>query len=39
MKYALVDNNKTEASKGAKGICPICSYWTKIYPLENALKS
>lgn len=25
MKFALVDGNKTEAIKGAKGICPICS--------------
>jgi len=24
MKYALIDNTKAEASKGAKGICPIC---------------
>ena len=24
MKFALVDGNKTEATKGAKGICPIC---------------
>src|SRR6187549_789206 len=24
MKFALVDNNKTEAIEGAKGICPIC---------------
>ena len=24
MKYALVDNNKTEATKGLKGFCPIC---------------
>ena len=24
MKFALVDNNKTEATKGAKGICPCC---------------
>lgn len=24
MKYALIDNTKTEASKGAKGVCPIC---------------
>jgi hypothetical protein len=24
MKYALVDNNKVEAAKGLKGICPIC---------------
>jgi len=25
MKYALIDNTRTEATKGAKGICPICS--------------
>ena len=25
MKYALVDNNKTEATKEAKGFCLICS--------------
>lgn len=25
MKFALVDNKKTEAFKGAKGICPICN--------------
>lgn len=25
MKFALVDGNKTEATKGAKGICPVCS--------------
>lgn len=24
MKYALVNNNKVEAAKGLKGICPIC---------------
>lgn len=24
MKYALVDNNRIEATKGAKGVCPIC---------------
>lgn len=24
MKFALVDNNRTEANKGAKGICPYC---------------
>jgi competence protein CoiA len=24
MKFALVDNNRIEASKGAKGICPSC---------------
>lgn len=24
MKYALVNNTKTEATKGVKGICPIC---------------
>lgn len=24
MKYALVDNNKTEAAKGLKGVCRIC---------------
>jgi len=24
MKFALVDNNKIEATKGAKGICPCC---------------
>ena len=24
MKFALVDNQKIEASKGLKGICPIC---------------
>lgn len=25
MKYAIIDGNRTEAFKGAKGICPICS--------------
>lgn len=24
MKYAIVDNEKVEASKGIKGVCPIC---------------
>lgn len=24
MKYALIGNTKTEATKGAKGICPVC---------------
>ena len=24
MKYALVDNQKKEAEKGLKGLCPIC---------------
>ena len=24
MKYAIIDNTKTGATKGAKGICPIC---------------
>jgi len=24
MKFALVDNNKTAATKGAKGFCPVC---------------
>lgn len=24
MKFALINNSRTEASKGAKGICPIC---------------
>lgn len=24
MKYALVQNNKVEATKGAKGVCPVC---------------
>ena len=24
MKFALVDNQKTEAKKGLKGLCPIC---------------
>jgi uncharacterized coiled-coil protein SlyX len=26
MKFALVNNIKTEATKGAKGICPNCGY-------------
>lgn len=25
MKYALIDNTKTEATKGSIGICPVCS--------------
>lgn len=25
MKYALIDNNKQEATKGARGICPVCN--------------
>lgn len=25
MKFALVDNVKVEATKGAKGICPVCN--------------
>ena len=26
MKFALVQNNKVEATKGAKGVCPVCGF-------------
>ena len=36
MKFALINDAKTEATKGAKGICPVC--YSEVIPNVERLK-